>query len=311
MKRVLCPLSKSSKIALIDTIRAADLIKMYNKWLNCDITSEFGTSNDLVFYHCLDCDLKFFFPMISGSEWFYEKLQKIDWYYKDNKIEYDYTKQFIKRSDLVLEIGCGKGAFARNISQNKYTGLEFSQKAIDMARRNGIIAQKEAIQSHAKKNSEKYDVVCAFQVLEHIADVRTFIDASLACLKPKGLLIYSTPSADSFISILRNPITNMPPHHVTWWSDRCLENIAKIFGIKLLSLKHEILADHNKKLFAHAIIFKSLENLLGMKRSLVNRSFINRVIGKIALLGAKVLEKGLVDYRVLPRGHTVMAIYRK
>ncbi|MGV2387332.1 MAG UNVERIFIED_CONTAM: hypothetical protein LVR29_00250 [Microcystis novacekii LVE1205-3] len=49
--------------------------------------------------------------MITGSENFYEKLQVFDWYYLEEKNEYDYASQFIKPSDSVLEIGCGKGSF--------------------------------------------------------------------------------------------------------------------------------------------------------------------------------------------------------
>ena len=56
-------------------------------------------------------------------------MQNLEWYYMDEKDEYDYAKNFIKESDLVLEIGCGKGAFAQKISTKKYVGLEFSRKA--------------------------------------------------------------------------------------------------------------------------------------------------------------------------------------
>ena len=311
MVDVVCPLSKSTRLTVLEKIQTSDLVRMYNKWLDGDISQEFGTIDEIGFYHCADCDLKFFSPAIGGSERFYERLQKFDWYYKDSKTEYDYARQFVKSSDLLLEIGCGKGAFAQQISTKTYVGLELSQKAIEAARENGVDANRETIQDHARNHSAKYDVVCAFQVLEHITDTCSFIDASLTCLRRGGLLIYSVPSSDSFVSFLSNPLTNMPPHHLTWWSDRCLENIAKIFHIELLHLKHEILQSHNKQLYAYAIIMASLEDIFGVRPSLIQRSLKQKGIRKVASLGARILKRGLVDYRLLPRGHTVTVVYRK
>ncbi|MHC4644450.1 MAG: class I SAM-dependent methyltransferase [Planctomycetota bacterium] len=157
---------------------------MYNKWLDSDIGPEFGEIEEISLYHCPDCDLKFFFPAISGSEGFYEKLQTFDWYYRYNKSKYEYAKNFVKSTGLLLEIGGGKGAFAQQIMSKAHVGLELSQTAVDAASKNGINAKKETIQNHAKNHSVEYDVVCAFQVLEHVVDVNSFIGASLACLRP-------------------------------------------------------------------------------------------------------------------------------
>jgi 2-polyprenyl-3-methyl-5-hydroxy-6-metoxy-1,4-benzoquinol methylase len=77
-------------------------------------------------------------------------------------------------------------------------GLEFSRKAKEIAFSNGIIIENESIQSHSVAHPAKYDVVCAFQVLEHVSEIRSFIESSIKALKPGGLLIYSIPSADSF-----------------------------------------------------------------------------------------------------------------
>lgn len=311
MEGVICPLDQSSEVSLLENIKTADLVRMYNKWLHSDINSEFGKIDEIRFYHCLSCDLKFFFPMLSGSERFYARLQRLDWYYKDNKSEYEYAKQFVKDSDSVLEIGCGTGAFARQIAPRAYVGLELSQKAIDRAHEKHVVVKKTRIEDHAKDNAQKYDVVCAFHVLEHVADPYSFVNAGLTCLKRGGLLICSVPSADSFVSFLRNPLTNMPPHHVTWWSDTCLKNIAEIFGVELLCLKHELLATHNKQLYAQTIIMLSMENLCGVKFSLLDGSLRHKIARRTASLGARFLKKGLVDRRLLPRGHTVTVVYRK
>ncbi|MFM6346037.1 MAG: hypothetical protein ACKPFK_12940, partial [Dolichospermum sp.] len=127
MIEITCPLSKSTKINLIEEVTTKDLDKQYQKMLKCDISKEFGQTEKIGLYHCLDSDLRFFHPTITASESFYEKLQKFDWYYLDEKEEYSYASQYIKSSHSILEIGCGNGAFAQKIASQNYVGLEFSQ----------------------------------------------------------------------------------------------------------------------------------------------------------------------------------------
>lgn len=308
---IVCPLSGSSNVTLIEQINASDLIKMYNESLQADISKEFGDLKKIGYYHCIDSDLRFFYPMVTGSEKFYEYLQKNPWYYMDEKAEYYYANNFIKESDLVLEIGCGRGAFSQKISTKKYVGLEFSQKAKEIAFSKGILIENESIQSHSVAHPAKYDVVCAFQVLEHISEIRSFIESSIKALKPGGLLIYSLPSADSFLSIITNNFLNMPPHHVSFWSDKCLKHIAEIFGMKVVNIEHEKLADWDKVFWASSIILESLRNWLGVQSRLVDMSLKYKVLEKISLLTGEVLAKGLINPKVLPPGHSVYVVYQK
>ena len=91
MTKISCPLSGGSRIVLLEKIKTSDLVKMYLKSLSYDIISEYGDVKELYFHHCLDCDLKFFYPMITGSEAYYERMQKLDGYYMDSKHEYGYA----------------------------------------------------------------------------------------------------------------------------------------------------------------------------------------------------------------------------
>lgn len=305
-----CPLSGSFETVLIERILVKDILEIYQRQFEIDVTSEFNDKKEIGFYHSKESDLRFFYPAIAGSEVFYEMLQKLDWYYLDDKYEYACASQFIKESDSVLEIGCGKGAFAKKIKTQSYVGLEFSQEAKRLALINGISILSESIQDHAVANSERYDVVCSFQVLEHVADVNSFITASIKCLKPGGILIYSVPSADSFISATKNNILNMPPHHVSWFSDKCLEYIGKKFDLKIVDIIHEKLADIHKEWYASSIVLESLSNLLGTKFTLVERSIKYKLLSRLAQLGGWFIAKGLSDDRSLPIGHSVIVIYQ-
>ena len=306
-----CPLCHSENIHEIENIHVADLEKSYKRMVGDSISDEFIGIPDISFMCCSDCDLKFFNPAITGSETFYEKLQKIDWYYMDEKDEYDYAKKFINEKDSVLEIGSGKGAFSKKIKCNNYIGLELSSKAIDIAAKDNITILNESIQIHAVNNSNKYDVVCAFQVLEHVADIKSFIESSVQCLKPNGILIYSVPSADSFVSLAPNGFLNMPPHHISWWSDKALSNITDLFGIQLIDIYHEELAEIHKQWYAYIVTMRAINNVLGRKQPLIDRTPITNILKIPANIVGFFYKQWLNVKRILPRGHSVTAVYRK
>lgn len=308
---ITCPLSGSVNVSLIELLKVSDLVHLYDKDFGIDVAPEFNGLSEIGFYHCTDSDLKFFHPMVTGSENFYEGLQKHDWYYQDDKAEFSFASQFIKETDKVLEVGSGKGAFAERITAKDYLGLEFSQEAKRLAAERGVKVINESIQNHAAANPANYDVVCSFQVLEHVSGIHSFIKSSIACLKPGGLIIYSVPSADSYLSLASNGILNMPPHHVSWWSDACLKYVARAFGLDIISIEHEKLAEIHNKSYAAFVALQAVKNLIGLKGSLLDRSLKYRLSAKVAAWAGKFLEKGLVDSSMLPIGQSVTVVYRK
>ena len=308
---VLCPLSGSDRVVLLEKISTGSLAKMYQKKIG-DINSEFDDVPEIGFYHCSESDLKFFYPVVTGSESFYEKLQQIDWYYLNEKEEYQYAKDYIKESDAVLEIGCGKGAFAEKIAAKNYIGLEFSHKAQALAAEKNIEVLTESIEQHAANHSEQYSVVCSFQVLEHVADIHSFVESSIKCLKPGGLLIYSVPSADSFVATIKNYVLNMPPHHQSWWSDKSLHHISELFNLKVVDVHHEKLAEIHKQWYSYSILIGAIANITKYKSNklLIDRSLPYRLMSLASVLGSKWLEKGLTR-KGLPDGHSVTYVYQK
>lgn len=307
---VLSPLTKCSNVSLVEIVRTCDLIKIY-KQFQFDISSEFQEIEEVSLYHCNESDLYFFYPAITGSEIFYDRMQKFDWYYLDDKNEYKYASKFIKESDSIIEIGCGKGAFARKISTEKYIGLEFSQKASKTATERGLTVLNESIQVHANSHIEEYDIVCAFQVLEHVADIHSFIKSSLRCLKLGGLLIFSVPSFDSFSRYTTNFSLDMPPHHVTRWTDKALSNLVKYFDIELVEIIHEPLQLAHRQMYVQAILRKILRGSLSQGVKNIDFSWNNSIVSFIGKGLSKILSQGLSDPIFLPRGISVLAVYRK
>ena len=137
-----------------------------------------------------------------------------------------------------MEIGCGAGQFAITIPDASYTGLEPNFVSEAHSKDMGTRILSEEVIWHAMTYSQTYDVVCAFQVLEHIGDPETFLTAALACLKPDGLLILGVPSAESYITRIPNFVLNAPPHHITWWNNEALCHLADQFQLSILELAY-------------------------------------------------------------------------
>jgi 2-polyprenyl-3-methyl-5-hydroxy-6-metoxy-1,4-benzoquinol methylase len=293
-----------------ERIAVTDLAGLYERMLGESILQEFAGCEEITFYCCGECDLRFFYHTITGSESFYERLQEFGWYYMDEKEEYDFAARYVNKSDRVLEVGSGKGAFARRIRARDYVGLEFSRKAALMAKEDGAYVINESVREHALNNVERYDVVCSFQVLEHVSDPKGFLKSSIACIKPGGVLIVSVPSADSFLSSVTNGVLNLPPHHVTWWTDRSLKSLSDILGLEIVELHHDALSAMHKDWYFATVISVALNKLLMRRPGLIDMSLAGRLISKLAWILGKVC--GLAVGKIMrPRGHSVTAIFRK
>lgn len=306
-----CPLDATMDVRLIERISTDSLAAVFEKTLGFSIRSDVADARWIEFYACQTCSLGFFAPSLVGSENFYRELSRFSWYYLDDKAEYAYARTLIKPGDAILDVGCGYGAFARRLCDNKYVGIELSRSASQQAARENVEIVSETIEAHAARNRERYDVVCAFQVLEHVSNVREFVQASIDCLRPGGLLLYSVPNTDGFISLVPNNVLNLPPHHATWWSVKSLEHLAKCFSIELLNIEHEILNEFHCRLYALTLIYECLRHVFGIERRLLDTSITCLILRKMSALAARLLEKGLVDPRARPLGHSVTAVYRK
>jgi 2-polyprenyl-3-methyl-5-hydroxy-6-metoxy-1,4-benzoquinol methylase len=210
----------------------------------------------------------------------------------------------------VLDIGCGKAVFAHIIKSRHYTGLDFSRNAKELAARRGIRIENTTIQDHARTNKQRYAVVCGFQILEHVADVSSFIQSSVDCLSPGGLLIYSVPSDDGYLSAATNSFTNIPPHHVSRWSDMALRSIASEYQLEIVDMFHESLSYLHRISYLETILSSRLRSIFGMENHLIDLSLRNRLITKLSSLAAKAVpSRFFADSK--QNGHTVTIVLRK
>jgi 2-polyprenyl-3-methyl-5-hydroxy-6-metoxy-1,4-benzoquinol methylase len=290
----------NGEVLLIEEIAAVNIIEAYQKNLNIDISRNFTGVNTISLYKCLKTGFRFYYPFkIAGDGKFYEQLQQFDWYYMDWKWEHEVALKYIKMNMNVLEVGCAKGTFLEKLStfNGNSVGLELNEKAALFGKKRGLNIINQTIQEHSAEFTEKYDLVCSFQVMEHIATIREVILASINVLKKGGKLIISVPNNDSFLGLGVNYL-NLPPHHMGLWNEEVLTKTAEIFNLKLVSIHFEPLQNYHKKYFIDTMTAY-------YQKKYASFAFITkRIIPKIIPLVINLFSKKT-------RAFTIMGVFEK
>jgi SAM-dependent methyltransferase len=243
------PLTGTSNVSIVETLDPTDLIDRWEAAFDIDISSDLAGLQEIRRYRCNDSYLEFYTPPeAAGGGGLYEALQQFDWYYMPNKWEHQIAAQDIREGDSVLEVGCGDGAFVEWISDEKPVdakGIELNEDAAESAQSMGRKVTNEDLFDLAQDHQGSYDVVCSFQVLEHIYDVKAFIEASLQLLQPEGRLLFGVPNCGGFIQHANNDLLNQPPHHMTRWSPQAVRFLPQILPVTVKHIEFEPLAKYH------------------------------------------------------------------
>jgi SAM-dependent methyltransferase len=98
----------------------------------------------------------------------------------------------------VLEVGCGQGAFGARLAQRyHYLGVEPDPTSYAVARqRVAAVAGDGEVRNimAADLGDAQFDLVCAFEVLEHIEDDKAALTEWAGRLRPGGWLMVSVPA---------------------------------------------------------------------------------------------------------------------
>ena len=118
-------------------------------------------------------------------------------------LRWDVVERLLPRQDphlRVLEVGCGQGGFGARLAERyTYLGVDADAPAAEVARHRVSQVSPSATVlagdlADVVPADPVHDLVCAFEVLEHIEDDTAALDAWTQRLRPGGRLVLSTPA---------------------------------------------------------------------------------------------------------------------
>jgi len=156
------------------------------------------------------------------------------------------TYQTGSTQPILLDIGCGTGTMLEEAQALGYTpeGIELCRGLADIAHKKGFsVHHGNAMDLN---ETEKYDVVTAMDIIEHIPSPLTLLRAVHQSLKPGGELVIYTPNHRGAVVILAKMLVRVGvdfafrnifgSNHVCFFDDCTLAAALNSAGFKVRSM---------------------------------------------------------------------------
>ena len=194
------------------------------------------------FLRCEECDLTFADPMTRvDGEWYRrQEMYAVRDRLQPPQLQWNHRQLLRDRpapGGRLLDVGCGTGAFlaaARTAGYRSY-GFDFDSEAVRTAReRFGLeeLFTGDLLRLKKETGWDRFDLVTAFEVLEHAPSPSEFFGAIRDLIAPGGFAAISVPNRD------RRPRFqydwDLPPNHLTRWSGKALAGLLERNGLRLL-----------------------------------------------------------------------------
>jgi 2-polyprenyl-6-hydroxyphenyl methylase/3-demethylubiquinone-9 3-methyltransferase len=126
-----------------------------------------------------------------------------------------------------LDVGCGAGLLAEPLARlgGEVTGVDAAEQAVAVARAHAAgsgLAIDYRCGELASLGLDRFDLVTAMEVLEHVADKAAFLAELAAHLAPGGLMVLSTPNRTARSRVLMVGLAEavgMVPRGTHDWGD--------------------------------------------------------------------------------------------
>ena len=294
------PLASAAPVTIEEEVPVAELIASWQREFGIDITDEFTGVQKLSFCRCTRSQLGFFWPSVAGSAKIYAGLESKPWYYRSDQWEYTFALREAEPGARVLDLGCGTGAFVEmaEAAGLRAEGVDFNATAVANARAKGLDVSCASWIDLAIEKPGSYDLVTAFQLLEHLAEPLPFLQSAVELTRPGGRLLLAVPDADGWLSRTSN-LLDRPPHHVLRWNPAAMQFLTEILPLELEKIIVEPLDPVHVRGFVGAYIHPRVP--MGKRPSFIIRG--------LARSFASVLSVPAIRKRF--QGQSMIAVFRR
>jgi SAM-dependent methyltransferase len=234
----LCPVTGKPAIRRVQWVTTRLLADLWRITFGTDTGGSFGDLDRIGLWES-PTGLYFFDPLLEGDHTFYTQFYaglRRRRFFDDSTVREEFliAAKHIRVGARVLDVGCGYGAFKTCAPEADYTGLDphfAAEASIE-----GVL--NETLKEHLVRQRASYDVVCCFQVMEHVRDPKALFGDMVQAAKPGGLIVVGVPHVPSALTRIPNFLINAPPHHLTWWTRPALAELARSAGAVVESIEN-------------------------------------------------------------------------
>jgi 2-polyprenyl-3-methyl-5-hydroxy-6-metoxy-1,4-benzoquinol methylase len=304
-----CPLCSSLRHRVLDRLTRQELLSL---WAHLDARlcpeslESFQGASFITLHACRHCGLRYFHPLLPGNAAFYRDLEnQIPDYYPRTCPAFERILVLAAERGIreVLDLGCGAGSFldrAREAGLETH-GLDLNAQAAERCREKGHDVFCGSAGDYAEQASGRtFGLVTAFEVLEHLADPRSFFGQAARLVASAGFLAVAVPNDRGVHALCSLEPHQWPPHHLSRWRARGLRRLGEQDGLEVVSVEADRL--HATQLGRYISLQRELERALG-RRAATPRSRWPGVVASVYRLA------GVRRYTRL--GLSLHALYRK
>jgi SAM-dependent methyltransferase len=133
----------------------------------------------------------------------------------------------------LLDVGCGVGRFcqAAYVLGWDVTGVDVSALAIATGRKFARFPMRVGTVEELTDRGERFDVVTAFEVLEHLAAPVQFLSRLKQLLRPGGQAFCTVPNWNSDVVRTTSRPDWIPPIHLLFFTGAALRRAAELSGL--------------------------------------------------------------------------------
>ncbi|MBN2813188.1 MAG: methyltransferase domain-containing protein [Bacteroidales bacterium] len=200
------------------------------------------------YYSCANCSFDFALPFQAADAELYSLIYYSEGHYPAIKWEFAITLNnivsYIKKlshQPKLIEIGAGNGSFLKLLLENTFSAeqiiaTEYSEAGLKAIEGLGIRCFSRDLNNLTEQDIEdKFDIVCLFQVLEHMTDIHYFFEKLNHFTQTGARLYVSVPNYYHRRFFDRHGYYyDLPPVHVGRYNAKSLAALSEKHGWDIL-----------------------------------------------------------------------------